>query len=771
MPTLRLRLTVRGRVQGVGFRPFIWRTAQAQGLSGFVLNTGEGVTIELQGSSSQLDAFQQHLQQDLPPLAQIDSMQQSQLDPLPDEDDFEIRSSSGSTTQARLPADSATCPACLAELFDPSNRRYRYAFINCTDCGPRYTVTHRLPYDRANTSMLPFLLCPSCRSEYQSPHSRRFHAEPTACPTCGPQMQLTDRFGISLNGDPLHGAWQILRMGRSIAMKGLGGFHLVCDATNPEAVARLRQLKHRPGKPLAVMALNVESVRAFCEVSAEEAAWLQRPERPIVLLQKKPQADQLMPDIAPGIAAIGVMLPYTPLQWLLFHEALGQPQHAEWREQACDRIWVMTSANLSGEPIVTSNQEARERLNKVADVFLLHNRNIVTRCDDSVLAVQDGQPLFYRRARGFVPDPLPLSDSGPDVLALGAYLKTTVTVLRDQQAFVSQHVGDLDHPLSCESLEQTAQHLLDLTGVTPQAIACDLQPDSFSSQLAQQWSQQLGIPLLPVQHHHAHLAAVMAEQGLHGPLLGLALDGFGLGKNGGAWGGELMMLEGASCERMGHITPLPLPGGDKAAREPWRMAVGLWHRLASDLPLPAHLQDHPGLPLLLRQLETGLNCPDTTSMGRWFDAIAGLAGICPEQSFESEAAQKLEAMASNCAPLVGGWQVSPANLLDLGPLARQLLQLTDPVAIASLWHATLAHALADWASVAASTTGMRQLVLAGGCCANRQLLQQLLPLLRDNGLQVYTARHLPPNDGGLSLGQAWVARQRLQQGKTQDGLS
>ena len=764
MPTQRLRLAIRGRVQGVGFRPFIWRTAQAEGLSGFVHNSGEGVTIELQGSSSQLAAFQRQLQQQLPPLAQIDSMQQTLLAPLPDEDGFEIRSSSGSTTQARLPADSATCPACLAELFDPANRRYRYPFINCTDCGPRYTVTHRLPYDRANTSMLPCLLCPECRSEYQSPLSRRFHAEPTACPDCGPHMQLTDRFGVPLNGDPLHGAWQILSMGRSIAMKGLGGFHLVCDATNPQAVQHLRELKHRPGKPLAVMALNLESVRAFCHVSAEEALWLQAPERPIVLLQKKPEADQLMPDIAPGIAAIGVMLPYTPLQWLLFHEALGRPQGESWRQQACERIWVMTSANLSGEPIVTSNQEARERLNQVADVFLLHNRSIVTRCDDSVLALQGGQPLFYRRARGFVPNPVPLADKGPDVLALGAYLKTTATVLRGNEAFVSQYVGDLDHPLSCEVLEQTAQHLLDLTGVSPQAIACDLQPDCFSSQLAQQWSQQWGIPVLPVQHHHAHLAAVMAEHGLQGPTLGLALDGYGLGKNGGAWGGELMMLEGASCERMGHITPLPLPGGDKAAREPWRMAVGLWHRLTPDLPLPAHLTENPALPMLLRQLETGLNCPDTTSMGRWFDAIAGLAGICPQQSFEGEAAQKLEALAADCAPLAGGWQVSSANLLNLSPLARQLLQQRDPVAIASLWHVTLAHALADWLDQAASTTGIRQVVLAGGCCANRQLLQNLLPLLRDNGLQVYTARHLPPNDGGLSLGQAWVARQRLLQG-------
>ncbi|PXX45725.1 carbamoyltransferase HypF [Aquitalea magnusonii] len=763
MPTQRLRLTVRGRVQGVGFRPFVWRTAQAQGLSGFVHNTGEGVTIELQGSSSQLAAFRHQLQHDLPPLAQIDSLQQSLLDPLPEAGPFEIRDSSGGITHARLPADSATCPACLNELFTRGDRRYRYPFINCTDCGPRYTVTHRLPYDRANTSMLPFLLCPECRSEYQSPHSRRFHAEPTACPNCGPQLQLTDRFGEPLKGDPVHGAWQILQMGRSIAMKGLGGFHLVCDATSAEAVARLRQLKHRPGKPLAVMALNIDSVRAFCEVSPAEAAWLLRPERPIVLLQKKAGADQLLPDIAPGIGCIGVMLPYTPLQWLLFYQALGRPEGHDWRRQPCERIWVMTSANLSGEPIVTSNQEARERLNQVADVFLLHNRSIVTRCDDSVLALQAGQPLFYRRARGFVPDPLPLAADGPDVLALGAYLKNTVSVLRGTQAFVSQHVGDLDHPLSCEALEQTAQHLLDLTGVVPQAIACDLQPDSFSSQLAQQWSQRLGIPLLPVQHHHAHLAAVMAEHGLCGPLLGLALDGYGLGKNGGAWGGELMMLEGASCERMGHVSPLPLPGGDKAAREPWRMAVGLWQRYCPDLPLPPHLAAQPGLPLLLRQLETGLNCPDTTSMGRWFDAIAGLTALCPRQSFESEAAQKLEALAAPCAPLAGGWQVSPANLLDLAPLARQLLQLSDPQAIASLWHATLAAALADWAGRAASTTGIRQLVLAGGCFANRRLLDSLLPLLRDAGLQVHTARQLPPNDGGLSLGQAWVARQRLLQ--------
>ena len=766
MSQQRLRLTIRGRVQGVGFRPFVWRIAQAQGLAGFVLNTGEGVTIEVQGSGQQLAAFRQQLQHTLPPLAHIDSLQQSLLDLQPDSTLFEIRSSTGNTgtqSQAQLPADSATCPACLDELFNPDNRRYRYPFINCTDCGPRYTVTHRLPYDRANTSMLAFPLCPACRQEYQDPASRRFHAEPTACPQCGPQLQLTDRFGLPLKGDPVHGAWQILQMGRSIAMKGLGGFHLVCDATKPDAVARLRQLKHRPGKPLAVMALNIESVRAFCEVSPSEAAWLLRPERPIVLLQKKAIADQLMPDIAPGMASIGVMLPYTPLQWLLFYQALGRPNGQEWRRQACEQIWVMTSANLSGEPIVITNQEARERLNKVADVFLLHNRNIVTRCDDSVLAIQGREPLLYRRARGFVPEPLPLSAGGPDVLALGAYLKTTATVLRGEQAFVSQYIGDLDHPLSCEALEQAAQHLLELTAVTPQAIACDLQPDAFSSQLAQQWAQQLDVPLLPVQHHHAHLAAVMAEHGLNGPVLGMALDGYGLGKNGDAWGGELMMLEGASCERMGHISSLPLPGGDKAAREPWRMAVGLWQRLNPALPLPAHLAGRPGLPMLLRQLETGLNCPETTSMGRWFDAIAGLAGICPEQSFESEAAQKLETLATGCAPLAGGWRVSPANLLDLTPLAQQLMQLSDPLAIASLWHATLAHALADWASRAANTTGIRQLVLAGGCCANRKLLQQLLPLLREAGLQPFTAQQLPPNDGGLSLGQAWVARQRLLQ--------
>ncbi|WP_293762067.1 carbamoyltransferase HypF [uncultured Aquitalea sp.] len=763
MEQQRLRLSIQGRVQGVGFRPFIWRTARRHQLTGFVRNTGEGVTVELQGSAANLLAFRHALDDDLPPLAHIDQLQQALLDPVGDETAFVIEESAGSTTRARLPADIATCPSCLTELFTQSDRRYRYPFINCTDCGPRYTVTHRLPYDRANTSMVAFPLCPACGEEYLNPETRRFHAEPTACPACGPRLQLTDRFGQPLKGDPVYGAMQILRMGRSIAMKGLGGFHLVCDARSADAVQRLRELKHRPGKPLAVMALNTASLPAFCEVSAEEAQWLERPERPIVLLRKNRDTDHCLPGVAPGIGAVGVMLPYTPLQWMLFHEALGRPAGTDWLHEPCDKVWVMTSANLSGEPIVTGNQEARERLNRVADVFLLHNRNIVTRCDDSVLSVQEQEALFFRRARGFVPDPVKLADDGPNVLALGAYLKTTATVLRGDEAFVSQHIGDLDHPLTCEALEEAAEHLLELTGAEPQAIACDLQPDAFSSHLAEQWSRERGIPLIPVQHHHAHLAAVMAEHGLQGPVLGMALDGYGLGKNGGAWGGELMLVEAAVCERIGHISPLPLPGGDKAAREPWRMAAALYARLGMLDRLPAHLAQESGLPMLLRQLETGVNCHDTTSLGRWFDAIAGLAGLCPVQSFESEAAQKLEALARPCEPLSDGWTLSSANLLDFLPLARHLATLTDAADIASLWHSTLAHALADWAVRASRTTGIRKLVLGGGCCANRRLMEQLLPLLKQQGITAHTAHRLPPNDGGLSLGQAWVARHRLLQ--------
>ncbi|QOZ83367.1 MULTISPECIES: carbamoyltransferase HypF [Chromobacterium] len=759
MSQQRIHLSVQGRVQGVGFRPFIWRTASECGLTGFVRNSGEGVTLELQGEPQALSAFRQALRTRLPPLAHIDALQERDI-PLRDaEQRFQIEESSGAVTHARLPADVATCPRCVEELFTPGDRRYRFPFINCTDCGPRYTVTHRLPYDRANTSMLAFPLCPVCRQEYLDPNSRRFHAEPTACPVCGPKLQLTDRFGQSLNGDPIVGAVQILNMGRSIAMKGLGGFHLVCDAASPAAVARLRRLKHRPGKPLAIMALNVESIRALCHVSEEEAAWLQRPERPIVLLNKKPEADQLLPDIAPGLSALGVMLPYTPLQWLLFHEALGRPPGTSWLRQPCSRLWVMSSANLSGEPIVTGNQEARERLNQVADVFLLHNRAIVTRCDDSVVSLERRRPLLFRRARGFVPDPVPLTLDGPPVLALGAYMKATATVLRGKDAFVSQYIGALNHPLTCEALQQAADHLLDLTGVAPQAVACDLETGTYSSMLAEHLSKQWEVPLIRVQHHHAHLGAVLAEHGVAEPALGLALDGYGLGHNNGAWGGEMMLVDGDSCERIGHISPLPLPGVGRSRLPPWKLAVALWQTLELG-PLPPRLAAQPGAQQLEKQLSIRRDCQDSTSLGRWFGAVAGLTRQCGVETFESEAAQRLEAQAEPAEPLAGGWRTQ-ANLLDLTPLARHLCQLDDDRAIASLWHATLAAALADWAIKAARTTGTRIVALAGGCCGNRQLMAQLLPRLEQAGLRPLTAEQLPPNDGGLSLGQAWVARQRL----------
>ncbi|NDV14053.1 carbamoyltransferase HypF [Crenobacter caeni] len=759
MNPCRIKLTFRGRVQGVGFRPYVWRTVKAYPLTGFVRNTGAGVDVELQGDPQQLRACRRALTLHLPPLARVDTLDETRLPLIETETQFEIADSQGKASGARIPTDIATCPNCLNELFDGSDRRYRYAFTNCTDCGPRYTITHSLPYDRAETSMSAFELCPACCEEYEDPASRRFHAEPNACPQCGPRLMLTDRFGQLLKGDPIAGALQIIGMGRSVAMKGLGGFHLVCDATRADAVERLRGQKKRQQKPLAVMVLNVESARRLCHVSDAEAEALASVSRPIVLLSKKEDIDALLPGVAPGLSTLGVMLPYTPMQWLLFHEALGRPQGSTWRDEACDRVWVMTSANPSGEPIVTNNQEARERLNQVADVFLLHNRNIVVRCDDSVLALHDGQVLMHRRARGYAPDPVLLQNDGPNVLATGVPAKNTLTVLRGREAFVSQHVGDVGDSLSCQAMEEVCHHLLELTAVRPEAIACDLDPSHYPSELAEELSGHFGIPLIHVQHQHAHIGAVLAEHGRSGPVLGLALDG--LGDDGKAWGGELLRCAGGEFTRLGQLAPLPLIGGTRAVREPWLMAVGLLCAMGEDAEAQRRFGRHPAWPAFAPQLGKPFDGWLTSSLALWTGAIAALAGLCKEQRFDNEAQQKLEEMAEDCAPLPGGWRMVDGQL-DLSPLVRHLLTLEDDAcAIASLWHATLAAALGDWTVQAARQADLGTVAIAGGCCANRRLMSLLLERLTAAGLSVLRPIALPPNDGGLSLGQAWVARQKL----------
>ncbi|MGL6070984.1 carbamoyltransferase HypF [Craterilacuibacter sp.] len=758
----RTRLTILGRVQGVGFRPHVWHVVKNHGLSGFVKNTGEGVVVELQGDSAALAACLRALQQHLPPLARLDSIKEEALPLQAEEQNFEIKSSSGKTTHAYIPADIATCPNCLAELFDHSNRRYRYPFINCTDCGPRYSITHALPYDREETSMAAFAQCPSCLEEYSNPETRRFHAEPNACPACGPRLNLTDRFGQALKGDATAGALQILKMGRSIAMKGLGGFHLVCDATREDAVMRIRGQKKRQGKPLAVMVLNIAAARRLCHISSEEAALLASRERPIVLLKKREDTDSLLPGVAPELASLGVMLPYTPQQWMLFHEALGRPTDPSWMEEPCEQVWVMTSANPSGEPIVTGNREARERLNQLADVFLLHNRNIVAPCDDSVVAIDNGQALFYRRARGYAPDPLPLISSGPAILALGAQYKNTICILRGQEAFVSPHIGDLDQTLNCEALEASTHHLLELTDVTPAAIACDLDPSHYASQLAEDMAKHYRVPLLHIQHHHAHIASVLAEHGHSGEVLGLALDAFGLGEDGKTWGGELMQIRGGQFELLGQLAPLPLPGGLRTIREPWLMATALLFAMGEKDEAQRRFGRQPAWPAIVAQLEIPFQLQDSSSMALWFSAIAGLAGIFDKQRFDNEALQRLEELAQDCAPLLNGWQINGTQL-DLKPVCRHLMTLLhDATLIASVWHATLAAALADWVCRAAATRKIDTVALSGGCCTNRKLMGALLSRLEAAGIKVLRARQLPPNDGGISLGQAWVARQRLQ---------
>lgn len=762
MTTCRTRLTILGRVQGVGFRPHVWRIVKHHHLTGFVKNTGEGVVIELQGPGETVAACQKALRQNLPPLARLDSLKQETLPPQDECDHFEIRSSSGKATHAYVPADMASCPNCLHELFESGNRRYRYPFINCTDCGPRYSITHALPYDRAETSMAAFTLCPSCNDEYHNPESRRFHAEPNACPACGPRLSLTDRFGLALKGDAIAGSLQVLDMGRSIAMKGIGGFHLVCDATREEAVRRVRGQKKRQDKPLAVMVLNIASARRLCHISEEEAELLASRERPIVLLRKRHDTDAKLSGVAPGLDSLGVMLPYTPQQWLLFHEALGRPEGHAWLEEACDRVWVMTSANPSGEPIVISNREARERLNQLADVFLLHNRNIVARCDDSVL-VQDGkQPLFLRRARGYAPDPLPLASSGPNILALGAQHKNTVCVLRGQEAFISPHVGDLNHPLNCDAMEASAHHLLELTDITPEAIACDLDLSQDSSRLAEEMARHYRVPLFHIQHHQAHIAAVLAEHGHTSPALGLALDAFGLGEDGQGWGGELMQIHDGRFELLGQLAPLPLPGGLRAMREPWLMASALLYALGEEQEAERRFGLRPAWPAIAAQLEKPLQLQNTSSMALWFAAIAGLCGLCDEQRFDNEALQRLEEIAEECAPMQDGWQIKDMQL-DLTPVCRQLVGLGGKTGeISGIWHATLAAALADWACHGCATSGINTVVLSGGCCSNRRLMAALLPRLQNAGIKTLRAKQLPPNDGGISLGQAWIARQRLQ---------
>ncbi len=708
---VRIGVTVRGTVQGVGFRPFVYRLARRHRLRGWVRNSSGEVEIEVEGGPLAIQRFVRELREEAPPLATIAAIETAERRPGGAEHGFEIIESRRRPGEYQpVSPDAATCADCLRELFDPNDRRYRYPFINCTNCGPRFTIIEALPYDRPATTMRGFQMCEACRAEYDDPEDRRFHAQPVACGDCGPRLSL-----------PLEEAVAALRLGQVVAVKGLGGYQLACDAGDEAAVSRLRERKRRPSKPFAVMLADPER---YCYVSEPEWALLRGPAAPIVLLRYR---GGLAPSIAPGLRELGAMLPYTPLHHLLLHD-FGGPL-------------VMTSGNLSEEPIARDDAEARARLAPIADLFLAHDRPIAARYDDSVVRWAAGAPRVVRRARGLAPAPIELPN-GPPLVATGAHLKATFSAARDGQAFVGPHIGDLEHLLSVQSFEEARKRYQDLFKVEPEQVACDLHPDYASTRIAERLASS-GEPIR-VQHHHAHMASVIAEHGLSGPVTGVVMDGVGLGTDGTVWGGEVLVGDGSGFERALHLAEVPLPGGDLCAREGWRMAV------AYGLAEPTAGIDAVRWQLV-RRLAASQRAPRTTSAGRLFDAVASLLEICQVSTYEGEAAARLEAAAD---PAVDGWidVRLEENVRLFKEVARR--RASEPASrLAAVFHNSLARAIVD----ACRRVGLETVVLSGGCFQNRRLLESCFEMLLAAGLRPYSNERVPANDGGLSLGQAMVA--------------
>jgi hydrogenase maturation protein HypF len=748
MTPIRTAIRVEGIVQGVGFRPFVYTLATGLGLSGFVGNDVDGVFVEVEGPQAAVAEFLRQLERDPPPLARIERVTATTMAPR-GETSFAIAPSGPDGPRRTLiSADTATCEDCLRELADPADRRFGYPFINCTNCGPRFTIVQDVPYDRPYTTMAPFTMCPRCASEYHDPADRRFHAQPTCCPACGPRLALSDPAGSPLPGDPLTRAARLIEGGQIVAIKGLGGYHLAADARSQAAVAALRARKHREDKPFAVLAADLTAARTLGEIDQAAAALLNSPGRPIVLLPRRPGA-QVAPAAAPGNRYLGVMLPYTPLHHLLVR-VLARPM-------------VLTSGNVSDEPIAYHDDDALARLGPIADAFLTHDRAIHIRTDDSVARTFRGRPMPIRRSRGYVPEPVTIRAGFPrPVLACGAELKNTFCLAKDHHAFISHHIGDLENAETLRSFTEGIDHFRRLFDIDPRVVAHDLHPEYLSTKYA----VELDLPLQPVQHHHAHIASCLADTGADGPVIGIAFDGTGYGPDGTIWGGEFLVADLAGFERGGHLAPVPMPGGAAAIRQPWRMAAAY---LGADAPADLGVvhRNAARWPAVVAMGAKGVNAPLTSSAGRLFDAAAAILGVRDAINYEGQAAVELEQLADpgEAAAYQAGLKTGEGPFLACGAdlLHAMMDDLTDRVpapVIAARFHHGVAALVESGCLYLRERHGLGTVALSGGVFQNMLLLHATVGRLEARGFAVLTHSRVPCNDGGISLGQAVVAAAR-----------
>lgn len=762
--TTRVQIHVRGIVQGVGFRPFIYSLAVRESLKGKVLNTTAGVLIEVEGDHQSIERLLDAIEASPPPLSRVASISCTELSDLAHYPDFRIVESNHDGEKfIPISPDIATCEGCLAELFDPQNRRFRYPFINCTNCGPRFTIIEEVPYDRDRTTMRDFAMCEVCRREYEDPLDRRFHAEPTACPRCGPRLFLTDREGLEVahdsgrRDDTVARAQQLLLSGQIIAVKGIGGFHLACDALNAASVELLRRRKYREDKPFALMADSVEMVGAYCFLSEEEKNLLRSERRPIVLLERKPGVG-LPEAIAPRLKTLGFMLPSAPLHYLLFENS--------------DRPLVFTSGNISDEPICYDDRDAGTQLRGIADYFLKNDRRIHIRVDDSVTRLAGGHEMILRRARGYAPAPLRASSRfRRQILACGAELKNTFCLTRGDDVFISHHIGDLENLETLRSFEQGIEHFKRLFHLRPEVVAYDLHPEYLSTKYALALDEEL--IRVGVQHHHAHIASCMADNRIEGAVVGVAMDGLGFGADGRLWGGEFFVADLCDAERVSHFDYVPMPGGAKAIHEPWRMAAVYLQRtfgenfVESALPFVQNM-DVRRWATLRRMIVTGTNCPETSSVGRLFDAVASLLGLRGVVNYEGQAAIELETIADRSSAeryefeVTGNGSIIKAESV-IKRAVEDILSGVPPQIVSAKFHLGVAHLIAAVVGRIRDEQRLNRVVLSGGVFQNMFLLGHACRLLKSEGVKVFTHRRVPTNDGGISFGQAVIANARLEQ--------